>query len=61
MLIEQKDFVSARTKASQIYNDTDWFSESEAKWDNVRETLIEIIDQKEAEYETQLAEQVDFR
>jgi len=54
MLIEQGDFVSAKVKASQIDDDTDWSDESEEKWDNVRELLLEIIDQKEAEYETQL-------
>ena len=57
MLIEQEDFASAKIKAAQIYDDTDWSSESEEKWDNVREMLLEIIDQKEAENETQLEEQ----
>lgn len=54
MLIEQGDFVSARVTATQIDDDTDWSSESEEEWDNVRERLLEIIDKEEAEHETQL-------
>lgn len=48
-LIDSGDYDTARIKASQIIDDTDWSSESEEKWDNVRETLLETIDKKEKE------------
>jgi len=48
-LIDDENYDAARIKASQIIDDTNWSSESEEKWDNVRETLLETIDKKEKE------------
>ena len=48
-LIDSGDYDTARIKASQIIDDTDWSSESEEKWDNIRETLLDTIDKKEKE------------
>lgn len=48
-LIDSGDYDTARIKASQIIDDTDWSSESEEKWDSVRETLLDTIDKKEKE------------
>lgn len=43
--IAQGDYDTALIKAEQIYDDTDWSTESEEKWDNIRESLIERINQ----------------
>lgn len=48
-LIEDGEYEAARIKASQIVDDVNWSSESEEKWDNVRETLLDTIDRKEKE------------
>ncbi len=47
--IEAGEYDLARVKASQIDDDSGWSSESEEKWDNVRETLLETIEKKEKE------------
>ena len=48
-LIEEGEYDAARIKASQIVDDTGWSSESEDKWDDIRETLLDTIDKKEKE------------
>lgn len=48
-LIEDGDYEAARIKASQVVDDVNWSSESEEKWDSVRETLLDTIDKKEKE------------
>lgn len=42
--IANEDYVTARIKASQIVDDSNWSSESEKKWDSVRESLLASID-----------------
>ena len=46
-LIDEGKYDAARIKASKIVDDTGWSSESEEKWDDIRETLLNIIDKKE--------------
>ena len=48
-LIEEGDYDAARIKAAQIVDDTDWSSDSEKKWNNIRKTLIKAIDEAEKE------------
>ena len=45
--IASGDFETARIKANQIIDDSDWSSESEKKYDEIRNSLLEMIDQKE--------------
>lgn len=46
-LIEEGDYTAARIKASQIVDDTGWSSETEDKWNNIRETLLQTIEREE--------------
>lgn len=46
-LIDEGKYDAARIKASKIVDDTGWSSESEDKWDDIRETLLDTIDRKE--------------
>lgn len=41
------DFETARIMANQIIDDSDWSSDSEKKYDEIRNSLLEMIDQKE--------------
>jgi len=42
------NYDTARIKANQIVDDTDWSSESKEKWDSIRESLLVMIDEKQA-------------
>lgn len=46
MLIEKGEYEKAKIKAQQIIDDTDWSDERTAKWDNIRESLLEEIEEK---------------
>lgn len=46
-LIDAGDYDAARIKATQIVDDSDWSSDSEEKWNAVRDSLLETIDRKE--------------
>ena len=45
--IANEDYVTARIKASQIVDDSNWSSASEKKWDDVRKSLLAEIDKLE--------------
>ena len=45
--IENGDFEAARRKANQIIDDSDWSTESEEKWNNIRDSLLESITRQE--------------
>ena len=42
------DYDTARIKANQIVDDDNWSSESVEKWDSIRISLLEMIDEKQA-------------
>lgn len=46
-LIDEGEYDAARIKAAKIVDDTGWSSESEEKWDDIREALLDTIDKKE--------------
>lgn len=48
-LIDEGNYDAARIKASQIIDDTGWSSESEEKWNDIRESLLDTIEQKKKE------------
>lgn len=45
--IADEDFVTARIKVNQIIDDSGWSTESELKYTNIRNSLLEEIDRKE--------------
>lgn len=45
--IAEGDFDTAKIKANQIIDDSGWSSESEKKYDDIRNSLLEAIEQKE--------------
>ena len=45
--ISEGDYETARIKANQIIDDSDWSDESKEKWDSIRESLLATIDEKE--------------
>lgn len=49
--IEDGEYEKARMKAKQIIDDSGWSTDSEEKWDAVRESLLEAIEEKQAEDE----------
>lgn len=53
--IEDGEYEKARMKAKQIIDDSDWSTESEEKWEAVRESLLETIDKKQAIDEGKIA------
>lgn len=46
--IDNEDYDNARIKANQLILSDDWSSEEEKKWDNIRNSLLDIINEKEA-------------
>ena len=46
VLIENGEYEKAKIKAQQIIDDSDWSDERTAKWDSIRESLLEEIDEK---------------
>lgn len=45
--IDAGDFEAARRKANQIIDDSGWSTESEKKWNDIRESLLEAIAREE--------------
>jgi len=52
--IADKDFVTARIRANQIIDDSGWSSESADKWDAIRISLIEEIEEAQDKAEGKL-------
>lgn len=46
--ITNGDYDTARIKANQIIDDTGWSTESKIKWDDIRISLLEMIDKKQS-------------
>ena len=46
--IDDGEYEKARIKANQIIDDSGWSAESEEKWDAVRESLLDVIEDKQA-------------
>lgn len=46
--IDNEDYDNARIKANQLILSDNWSSEEEKKWDNIRNSLLDIINEKEA-------------
>lgn len=46
--IDNEDYDNARIKANQLILSGNWSSDEEKKWDNIRNSLLDIINEKEA-------------